>query len=238
MTDPGMGRTVGTKTWILMETGIVVVGILIAFSVNSWWESRSAQERERAHLHALRADFAQNAERLERLADRHDGISEHSRALLVVARQDRSLPPDSVVRLVGEVFSSDRFDPVMGAYQGLVHSGGLAQLQDDSLRTALATFASRLDSRYAEFFATELYLSFNREFMGHTGAAEWVLSRHPEVEVHGLATAFDFDPVLRDPRFQEYLAIRHSTTREVAGYYRELGRQAAAVLERIEELVP
>jgi hypothetical protein len=228
-----------TWSWILAETGIVVVGILIAFSLNSWWEGRAAAEREQAHLSALRADFVQNAARLHALARSQEGVSRASGELLHVATGHAAAKPDSVERLMSEVFSSDQFDPVMGAYENLVNSGGLTQIRDAELRSALASFAAMVESRYAEDFSTTLYLEFNRAFMGRLGWADAVLghqfglgARGPEDGPGGWNQA-----VLGEPEFQDHLALRFVSQRDVAAMYRDLAGQAEAVLQRVEALL-
>jgi hypothetical protein len=228
-----------TGTWILAEIAIVVVGILIAFSLNSWWEGRAAAEREREHLSALRGDFEQNVQRLNGLARSQDLVSRASEELLLVTRGHASATPDSVDRLMSEVFSSDQFDPVMGAYENLVNSGGLAQIKDDSLRSALASFAARVDSRYAEDFATALYLEFNRDVMGRLGWAGAVLTQQFGLEgpEGGDRTGGWNQAVLDDPGFQDHLALRFVSQRGVAAMYRDLAEQAEVVLERAEALL-
>jgi hypothetical protein len=235
MTEPKLP----TWSWILAEISIVVVGILIAFSLNSWWEGRAAAEREREHLSALRDDFAQNAERLRALAGSQDRVSRASGDLLHAARGRASAPPDSVDRLMSEVFSSDRFDPVMGADENLVNSGGLAQIKDDRLRSALASFAAMVASRYAEDFSTTLYLEFNRDFMGRLGWADAVLGQQLGAERQGPEgrTGGWNQEVLSEPGFQDHLALRFLSQREVAAMYRDLAAQAEVVLERAEALL-
>jgi Tfp pilus assembly protein PilE len=154
---------------IALDVGVVVVGILIAFALNAWWEMRSASDREAAHLEALRSDLEANVRDLERLAGRQATVASASLELLRVARGEATASRDSIDGLMSEVFSSNRFDASMGAYANLVSSGGLAQLRSPELRAALATFASMLDSRYDEQFSTAIYLEFTRAFVGRTG---------------------------------------------------------------------
>lgn len=230
-----------TWRWLLAEIGIVVVGILIAFSLNSWWDGRTAAAREQAHLIALRADFRQNVERLDALAASQDRVSRASRALLVVARDQGSVSPDSIDRLMGQVFSSDQFDPVMGAYENLVNSGGLAQIRDEGLRGELASFAAMVEARYAEQFSLALYLDFNRAFMGRLGWADQIVGDGPVGEA-GAGTAAPEGgrwnaAVLDDPVFQDHLAFRFISERQVADLYRELAGQARSVLERVESQI-
>lgn len=226
-------------SWVLAETGIVVVGILIAFGLNSWWEGRTASDRERAHLSALHSDFERNVERLEALAMTQDRVSRASGDLLLIARARASASPDSADHLMSEVFNSDQFDPVMGAYENLVNSGGLAQIRDSDLQAALASFAAMVDSRYWEEFSTALYLDFNREFMGRLGWADMILRNE-------LTTGDEASPgprsgwnleLLADPAFQDHLAVRFSSQRDVAAMYRQLAEQAGLVLERIDGLL-
>jgi hypothetical protein len=225
--------------WMLAETAVVVAGILIAFTLNSWWQGRSAAVREQAHLHALRSDFEENVTRLEGLTDFQERVSGASGELLLVARGHRSAAPDSVDRLLGQVFSSNRFDAVMGAYEDLVNSGGLAQIRDDTLRSALAGFASMLDSRYAEQFSTALYLDFTRAFVGELGWADAVLRFELAVDspdIEDGARNWNQE-LLQDSVFQEHLALRFLSERDLAWAYRSLETQARQVLDRIEHLL-
>ncbi len=151
-------------TWpsVLVEVAIVVAGVLVAFALNSWWQGRIASEREQAHLRALHADFRENVRRLEAYVDQEQRTMEASRALLALLKEGEAPPPDTTRRLLGQVFDSGRFQPVMGAYEALLGSGGLSLISDGSLRTALAAFASMSENRYHTWLANEYYVSFNR----------------------------------------------------------------------------
>jgi hypothetical protein len=226
-------------SWVLAETGVVVVGILIAFGLNSWWEGRSALDREQAHLSALHSDFERNVERLDALARTQDRVSRASGDLLLIARGHSSASPDSVDRLMSEVFNSDQFDPVMGAYENLVNSGGLAQIRDPDLQATLASFAAMVDSRYWEEFSSILYLDFNRAFMGRLGWADVIVGQELGIgdEASQRSQASWNHEILADPVFQDHLAVRFSNQRDVAGWYRILAEQAGRALGRIEGLL-
>jgi hypothetical protein len=114
--------------------------------------------------------------------------------------------------LLGQVFSSVRFEPVMGAYDALLDSGGLTLIQDVALRSSLAASAARMNGRYSERFADELYFSLIREVAGRIGVADEVLADR--------RTDQSFTSLLSDARFQEFLALRHVAEGEVASQYR------------------
>src|SRR5262245_10867300 len=146
-------------THFVIEGLVVMASILLAFSLDAWWSQRAADRAEAAHLRALRSDFQQNVSRLRDFVALEEGVMDASRRLLRVASAaDLPASEDSVNNLLGRVFNSGRFEPVLGAYAAVVSSGGLAQLRDDGLRLALADFASFVEGgRYSEHYSDELY---------------------------------------------------------------------------------
>lgn len=207
------------------EIAIVVVGVLIAFALNAWWVERDARRNEQVHLRALIADFQWNAGSLRQLVERQGRIEQASLNLLKLARTEPAAPPERVLAMLDPVFSSIRFEPVMGAYDALLNSAGLALIEDDELRASLATFAARMNGRYTERYADELYFSFTREFAGQVRFAD-VLLAEP-------APSASFAPLLGDPKFQDHLAFRHAAEREVANEYGRFLREAEAIIAQL-----
>jgi hypothetical protein len=207
---PGLRRE--TLAWALGEIVIVVAGVLIAFALNAWWLERESLWAEQRHLRSLSVDFEQNRGSLRELIARQERVEQASVELLALARSEAGSPSTDVRALLMQVFSSARFEPVMGAYDTLLNSGGLALIEDVDLRSSLAAFAARMDGRYSERFADELYFSLLRDFAGRIGFADEVLKDRRSGQ--------SFTSLLSDARFQEYLALRHVAEGEVAGQYR------------------
>jgi hypothetical protein len=216
---------VKTLTRALGEVVIVTIGILIAFSLDAWWDGRELASREQAHLRALGSDFRENVERLSEMIEFQDGVSQSCGDLLAVARGEAA-DSASIRALISEVFNSNRYEPVMGAYEALVSSAGLTLISDESLRASLAQFAAQVRNDYAERFSEAQYFAFTREFAGRLRFFEDPKS------VAGRPDAYA--DLLSDPRFQEFLTLRHASERDVAGRYRDLLEQAEAVLAQIE----
>jgi hypothetical protein len=235
MTEMRSARTPRDWKNLLLEIAVVVAGILIAFTLDSWWDGRAQAARERAHLWALNSDFAENVQRLETAAARQEAIVLASQQLLALSRSGRPVAIDTARSLVGRVFNSGRFRPVMGAYEAVVNSGGLAQISNDSLRAALAAFASHLDAPYDEQYSNSLYFPFIREYAGHRGLP-W---NDPAAEGSGSDGVQRADgesmEVLRDRRFQGQVALRAYAERDVGRYYRTLQEQADRILALLEQ---
>jgi hypothetical protein len=229
MNEAGM-RVRGPR--ILIEVLVVVASILIAFSLDAWWSKRAEERTATAHLRALRSDFEQNVSRLKVLIEREEQIADASRRLLLVAISPTTpSPEDSVRNLLGHVFNSGRFDPVMGAYEAVVNSGGLAQVRDDSLRLALADFASLVEGRYYERFSDELYFDFIRGFTGQLGFTAAVVASDSLAGADAASVSLSPRELLRDPKFREHLALRYSAESDVAASYRGLREMAERVLD-------
>jgi hypothetical protein len=214
----------------MLEMLVVVGSILIAFALDAWWDRRAETRTEEAHLRALESDFEQNVARLQALVEGESAIADASRRLLLVAIAPR-VPAleDSLSNLLGRVFNSMRFDPVMGAYEAVVSSGGLAQVRDDSLRLALASFASVLQGRYYERYSDQLYFDFIRSFTGRLGMDMAVVATDSSGPAQAAVVARS--DLLRDPMFREHLALRHLAERDVGRMYRALLEKAEQVLD-------
>lgn len=225
---PALLRWPSPEAWLrtAREIAIVTLGILIAFALNAWWEEQRERREEERHLHALASDFQQNAKILASLVEREDRVAEHSLKLLQAARAPEPASPEIIRSLMGQVFSSQRLEPVMGAYQALVNSAGLTLIRNDELRAALADFAALAGDRYGERFADELYFRLSHEFAGQL---QFVADA-----VAPPSSPVSYAAVLEDPKFQEYLALRHVLEAEVANHYRDLQQRAEGILAKVQ----
>lgn len=209
----------------LGEIGIVTIGILIAFALDAWWDNRSMARQEQVHLRALASDFQQNVDSLKKLLTLEQDVASSSQQLLLRAQGRAPDSSESVSQLVSNVFSSARYRPVMGAYEALVNSAGLTLIQDDSLRAALAQFAARVNDQYAERWSNDLYFAFAREFGGQIALGfqhEAAADRERE-----------FQQLLKDPRFQAHVAMRHVGELDLVREYEDLLEQAEGVLTQV-----
>ncbi|MBT8219861.1 MAG: hypothetical protein KJP00_08550 [Bacteroidia bacterium] len=127
-----------SKNWIEygFQTFVVVVSILIAFSLDAWYEQRQSLKSEVKILKELRADLQANYIELSSIRD-----SLESRKLTVDSaihsiKNDLPFRPDLfrfLTRPGGGLFNSANT-----AYK-LIESGGLNLLSNDSLRIGITT---------------------------------------------------------------------------------------------------
>lgn len=214
----------------LGEIAIVTVGILIAFALEAWWDDRATARQEQVHLRALASDLQQNVAALRTLIESEESVMSSSEELLRLARAQQRGSATALDELFASVFNSSRYEPVMGAYEALVNSGGLTLIRDESLRAALAEFAAKVSGRYAESWSDEHYFSFAREFAGRVVLLH---AQGPGADARERA----YEEMLRDPRFQQHLALRYYSERDVANKYRGLLQHAEAVLAQLQKQI-
>jgi hypothetical protein len=220
---------------VIVEIVIVTVGILIAFSLDSWWDGRRNAAREHAYLEALESDFKDNAGRLREISRRDANVQESATALLTLMRRDPDAPREDVVPLLTRVFSSLMYEPVLGAYDALVSSGDLELLSDHELRRWIVQFASTVKADKHEQFANEAYESFRNDLVGKLQIGAWG-PKSDDSAVIAVQQRWNTRLLFEDPRFADHLALRQNRAREMGAYHNHLAERAEAIVARIGAL--
>jgi hypothetical protein len=131
------------------EAVAIVASILIAFSLDAWWDRHQSAEQEGRYLESLEKDFLENRENLEQTIQVQSAVLE-SLQQLVLMGSSTALPPDadSVVGLVTQVFRDINvgFSPNLGTYGELLNTSSLQILRNDSLRVFLSDFGVRMET--------------------------------------------------------------------------------------------
>lgn len=168
---------------LMAEGFFVLLGILAAFSLDSWWDGHQARQRELSYLRVMRGEFASSREMLEQLTRKHEAWSHDLERLDgFLSAAPNLVPKDSVLKLSQALWRFSDYDPAMPTYDELLRTSGLQSISDDELRTA--------------FFRYELALRRNRdidEWIRGSAMASW------EPLLADLIPEMDEQP-LSDPR--------------------------------------
>jgi hypothetical protein len=134
---------------------VVIVGVLIALSVNNINESRKDDIQENAYLSGILVDLRSDSTDLaNRRATAIRGL-EVADNLLELRHASRSIAPaDSLVEWFIHAAFIDNFQVLDHTYRELLGSGGLSLIKDDALRRQISDYYRSIES--AEFF-TEYY---------------------------------------------------------------------------------
>ena len=123
-------------TYAIGEIILVVIGILIALSINNWNENRKESNLELEILSGLYNDIANNKIKIDNMISRDSIIVTGNQHILSLLKDDNSTFNDSLQFSFGNINRYDVFFPQQMAYETL-KSKGLYTIKNDSLRTQI-----------------------------------------------------------------------------------------------------
>jgi Family of unknown function (DUF6090) len=139
------------------EIVLVVIGILIALSINNWNETRKATNEETKILIALQADFKTSKTRIEKTIVRQQRVLDYSKILINIheRKDDKEFEYfdthlDSLNNLIAYGTTWYRTEPVTGAYNALISAGKVDLIKNEKLRHLLAQFFADLESGFED----------------------------------------------------------------------------------------
>jgi len=134
----------------------IVVSILLAFSIDAWWDARREHDRERVALSGMLMEFRESAGELERNVSY---LTQRQSALeilrLLSTAQIPVLAADSLGKLLFTVTLFGSFDPQVATLDALKGAGDLDIIRSDRLRGLLAKW----ESQFRDASETQAFLS-------------------------------------------------------------------------------
>ncbi len=166
------------------EIVLVVIGILIALSINNWNEDRKARKSEKQILISLVEDFNSNLKSLENSLENIPTLIEKYSLVLEYAGQiDKGLTKSMEEDIITSTFIKTRI--VDGALTSVLSSTQLELIANDSLKKLLTAYPSHMKNfKEQESNSVRYVLDFQRPL----AASYLTLS----------------DALLNEPRFNEF----------------------------------
>jgi len=128
---------------LTVEAAAIVLSILLAFSIDAWWEDRNEVELEQRLLTALLAEFVQNGELLRQARRQYEQrYMESLRILEYLQEGASSFDHAELEKLFRGLLVAETFHLESGAHDGLLGSGELSLVRDEELRNRLAAWPS------------------------------------------------------------------------------------------------
>ncbi len=134
------------------EIILVVIGILIALSINNWNEQRKDNLTEKELLRGLLIDFSETKSRLKETINLQNTAFSYGKRLLLLYESNRlHEKKDSIAAFVGfGALSWWRAEPVTGTYDAMVSTGNIGLLKNKELRRDLAKFDAELKNGFED----------------------------------------------------------------------------------------
>jgi hypothetical protein len=147
-----MPDTIQAKiNWLIAEVIIVVLGILIALSIDAWWDDYQQASEAQQLKQELLADFNENHVLINQEIKKIEVTEQAARQLLTFMAEPSKQSHYSSMKDIGNVFTFGSWQPINDTYKEAISSGRLKLIKDRTLRVALNNYQSRLeDSRLIE----------------------------------------------------------------------------------------
>lgn len=128
------------------EILLVVIGILIAVSINDWNSENKKKASQSEYLAALKSEFEGNSEKLKqvRLINQNNIQSARALSQLMGASLDTVSGEKLRSLAIGTIASEVQYRPSIGVIEEIISSGKLDLFESDSLRYLLTGWSSEL----------------------------------------------------------------------------------------------
>lgn len=131
--------------YALGETLLVVIGILIALSINNWNDQKKNTASEFLYYNRILEDFELDKKLIEQLAEKADERISVSKALLLdldSGTKDKNYLLNKFLTAI----RGDAYVPRNVTYKDLISSGNLKLLHDVSIKNSLIQYYSELEN--------------------------------------------------------------------------------------------
>jgi hypothetical protein len=128
------------------EIILVVIGILIALSVNTWNEKKKDRQLEAFTLNSLYNELSANEKELKKTMEYHRRSTQALATLMTIDHENfASLPPAMLDSILGEVQWAWTFNPKMGVIKSIISTGQLRNIRNSELRAFITSFEDMVD---------------------------------------------------------------------------------------------
>ena len=132
--------------WLMAELVIVVMGVLIAISIDAWRQGVQDRRDERVLVESLHREFTANRTALVDQLEVYGRRAAAAQQLLDLGVAAEQLPADSLTTLWQWITRAGSYDPATGVLSASTSSGDIGLIEDLELRSAIAQWPSAVQN--------------------------------------------------------------------------------------------
>ena len=214
----------------------VLVGILLAFAIDAWWDLRNQDEEARSYLQALETELIDNRRIIDRDFQSLQRWVAESRAFLEDVVSPEANPSyERVSEMVWKTGPDQTTSLLRAAVDDLTSSGGLQTIRSAELRRAIAQYVRTLESDAGELDDLrnnfrEYVLQYHIEYGSFT---EFSWEEYAEVEESSVSFQLDVDAFAANRTYANLLIVRILNFTNLRDSHREVQAQIDQVLALI-----
>lgn len=142
--------------YAFLEILLIVIGILIALWVDTWWQGKQDIKKEQAYLSALKSELEENQSKYEANLTALNSDIETTNAFLMLLKTNpqMNLPADSLSGYLWPLITIETISPTRAALDDIINSGGMQYIRSDILRRQIATYKQSFEYDFEQQRAT------------------------------------------------------------------------------------
>jgi len=162
------GKTGKYFKYAIGEIVLVVIGILIALSINNWNEKRKIRDSEIIYLNNIKRDLQLSITEMNQFIDRQNSLINSANTVLEHFNGEPVDDWNSFNKHLVDIYTWKSFYLIDNTYQELNNSGNFAIISNDSIKNDLLN----LDLLYKKLKHTENHWRKDVEHTLHPGSYE------------------------------------------------------------------
>ncbi|MFC2128350.1 hypothetical protein ACFLRR_00605 [Bacteroidota bacterium] len=189
------------KHWSYLADFIVIVlGIVVAFSLNTYWNNMQNRKVELRLLNDLKEEALINLDEMIPVQNRLDSIKINGLKIInLISPQANNLSADKFYKLVSVVASFVTYDATNAVKEAIVHNNDIDLIQNRDLQRELNILPAKLNDYVEdELFMRNVLLYYLRPYL---------YKNFPIYSIQFRPTHFNISTkeVLRDKEFESYI---------------------------------
>ena len=232
---------------VFAEGAAIVVSILLAFSIQAWWEGLQERAEEDRLLRSVLQDSRANLDVIREASAYHQAsLASERRILALAGAPNDQLTVEAADTLIGRLvwwYGSTHWST--GGLEALTAGGRLEVVRNQELRQTLASWSRRIDDvRYVEdqegeFFNSALMPFLRREaYVPQIGETSQVLpgtDRTPKYgQVNWSTRVRDHRPLLVSAEFQNLVVQKLWVQVDILSAYGRFAEQLETLIREVE----
>ena len=224
------------------EIILVVIGILIALSINNWNEDRKIKKQEEQIYTELKSDLIQTKTDIQKTISQHKKILKSSQQLVIEISNKKSYS-DSIYRLFADSGSDFNIIPKTSAFENLKNIG-LNTLSNDSLRISISNLfqldlnrlGDEIGTKNTSFNITEQLYPYQMKylFLDNNEPTNYGFKHTDSIKVYKLKIK-DYDKFLIDNKLLKTLQLSLWNRSLIVNEQTEIAESIDNVIEGINE---
>jgi hypothetical protein len=140
------GKTGKYLKYAIGEIILVVIGILIALSINNWNKNRVERHKEKLILSELIVDLKEQSKVLETYIEIESRYYQHGKDILSFYSSNQTfIGSDSIYAKLNSLMERKTFNPIRTTFQELIATGTIGILQDKSTKRKIIQYYNDLE---------------------------------------------------------------------------------------------